>query len=210
MNEAAGEPTIRQVLLTLAILLLMFLIGTVVASTYLARGQTAALPTGAPIAATATAQPGSQGQASQPQVTPTIALATPWGVIGLGGSSGGAVPTGASLATPLPDLPPIGLLGPPPESLYKLGDPVTFYWDWPENLQDTNRFSVYLQGEQGAVWLGEADAENLGTLQQLGITPASVGVQSGAYLWYVVVEDETGVVLARSEQRPIVFIADEN
>lgn len=139
------------------------------------------------------------------QVTPTIGLATPWGVLGLDGDTPAtAVPT-----ADLPEQPPVILLGPPPGSQFREGDMVTFYWDWPGSLREGWAFRLYVGNAGGQTPAGTAEAGNLGTVQQLGVVLGDVAADSGDYQWWVAVEETaSGRVIAGSERRAIVVLAN--
>jgi hypothetical protein len=140
------------------------------------------------------------------QVTPTIAVATPWGVLGLDGSQGTATAEATEVA---PQRPAVVLLGPPPGSQFRRSDTVTFYWDWAETPADGQRFALYLDSGDRQTLMGTAEAENLGSLQQTSARLSEVTTAPGDYRWYVVVEETaSGAVLAGSERRPIVVLAD--
>jgi hypothetical protein len=140
------------------------------------------------------------------QVTPTIALATPWGVLGLDGGQETATVAATEVA---PQRPPVVLLGPPPGSQFRRSDTVTFYWDWAETPADGQRFALYLDSGERQTLMGTAEAENLGSLQQVSARLSDFAPAPGDYRWYVVVEEAaSGAVLAASERRPIVVLAD--
>lgn len=140
------------------------------------------------------------------QVTPKIAPATPWGVL-----AGDESPASPVTATALPELPPVALLGPPAGSPFRLGDTVTFYWEWPGMVADDWRYAIYLQSEQGTAFAGMAEPGNLGSMQQVSVMLAGALSGPGTYQWQIVLEDEvSGTSLARSEQRPIVVLADSS
>ena len=213
MKDAVGELATHRILLYFVLLSIMFLIGAVVLST-----QAQQLPTPLSqvdpmqtpiVSVTNDSRPVQTTTGSQ--MTPTIALATPWGVLGLDPLAVESIGTETASSTPIPDLSPIVLLGPPAGSQFMLGDMVTFYWDWPEDLRKDLRFSVQLQANNQTMDIGTAEAENLGTVQQLGVVLGDVGVEAGDYQWLVVIEEsDSGTVLARSEQRPIVLLPDGN
>lgn len=163
--------------------------------------------TATPAAGPATSVPATLNASAVAQVTPTIGLATPWAVLGLGASAT-ATPEAVE-PTALPELPAIALLGPPPASQFRLSDGVTFYWDWPAELTDDRRFAVYLESAGEGFYAGSVEAGNFGSMQQLGVELSAVVPAAGDYQWRVVVEEAaSGNVLARSEYRPIVVLAD--
>ena len=77
------------------------------------------------------------------------------------------------------------MLGPPAGSRFRAADAVTFYWSWPDELADGQRFVVYLLDAAERRSLGELDEANLGRAYQLR---AAVG-QAGDFPWEVVLED---------------------
>jgi hypothetical protein len=181
-------------------------VGLGIASLFLPGSGAASTVTPAPqLTATQLAEPVGEVPAVA-QVTPTIAVATPWGVLGLDGSQETATAAATEVA---PQRPPVVLLGPPPGSQFRRSDTVTFYWDWAETPTDGQRFALYLDSGDRQTLMGTAEAENLGSLQQAGARLSDYTTAPGDYRWYVVVEEAaSGAVLAGSERRPIVVLAD--
>lgn len=213
MNDSAGESSVRRNLLYVILLLVIVLISVVLVSNFTPlvreRMEKATTSGTEAVAAAITDKPVPVATATVVQVTPAIALATPWGVLGLGDGSGPAE-TSAEDSRAV-DLPPVVLSGPPPGSQFGLNDSVTFYWDWPGELQDGMRFALYLQSADAAELVGTADADNLGNVQQVGARLGEFVAGPGDYQWQVVVEDEsTGATIAFSEHRPIVLMADSS
>ena len=80
---------------------------------------------------------------------------------------------------------------------------MTFYWSWPDELADGQRFVVYVLDAGERRPLGEVDEANLGRAYQLR---AAVG-QAGDFRWEVVLEDgATGEIIGRSEPRTIAIV----
>jgi hypothetical protein len=158
---------------------------------------------GAPATAVA-ARPNATAAATRPLDAPPLAtaaemlvgLATPWGAAGL-------EPT--ATATPSAVVAPgsIDVYGPPAGSRFRAADEVAFYWSWPDELAEGQRFVLYLVATDRRRALGEVDELNLGRAYQLR---AAVG-EAGDFRWEVVLEDEsTGAIIAVSEARAISAI----
>ena len=156
---------------------------------------------GAPATAVAT-RPNATAAATRPLDAPPLAtaaemlvgLATPWGAAGL-------EPT--ATATPSAVVAPgsIDVYGPPAGSRFRAADEVAFYWSWPDELAEGQRFVLYLVATDRRRALGEVDELNLGRAYQLR---AAVG-EAGDFRWEVVLEDEsTGAIIAVSEARAII------
>ncbi len=123
-----------------------------------------------------------------------VGLATPWGAAGLEPTATATVSIVAPAA--------IAVLGPPAGSRFRAADAVTFYWSWPDELADGQRFVVYVLDAGERRPLGEVDEANLGRAYQLR---AAVG-QAGDFRWEVVLEDgATGEIIGRSEPRTIAI-----
>ena len=155
-----------------------------------ASGATTAAVTGA-----ATPNPSSAATAAASEALGLVGLATPWGAAGL-------EPTAtATVSAVAPGT--IALFGPPAGSRFRAADAVTFYWSWPDELADGQRFVVYLLDAEGRRPLGELDEANMGLAYQVS---ASVG-QTGDFRWEVVLEDvATGATIGRSEPRTIGIV----
>ena len=124
-----------------------------------------------------------------------VGLATPWGAAGLEPTATATVSIVAPAA--------IAVLGPPAGSRFRAADAVTFYWSWPDELADGQRFVVYVLDAGERRPLGEVDEANLGRAYQLR---AAVG-QAGDFRWEVVLEDgATGEIIGRSEPRTIAIV----
>lgn len=200
MDDAkTAEPARQRLARTLAVpILLLAALGG-----WFWLGQQAA--PSAPATAVA-ARPSATTPATRPPDAPPIAtaaemlvgLATPWGAAGLEPT---ATATAAASAVFAPGS--IDVYGPPAGSRFRAADAVTFYWSWPDELADGQRFVVYLITVEGRQSLGELDEANMGRAYQLS---APVG-QTGDFRWEVVLEDSaTGETIGRSEPRTIGIV----
>ena len=154
----------------------------------------ASVPTLAATSLAGTSRPLSDTTATGQDVG-LVGLATPWGAAGLE-----PAPT-ATLSVVAPGT--IALFGPPASSRFRAADMVTFYWSWPDELADGQRFVVYLLDATQRQPLGELDEANMGRAYQLS---APVG-QTGDFRWEVVLEDvATGATIGRSEPRTIGIV----
>lgn len=124
-----------------------------------------------------------------------IGQATPWGAAGL-------EPT--ATATAVVAAPgTIALYGPPAGSRFGAGDTVSFYWSWPGELADGQRFVLYLVRANERQPLGQVDEANLGRVYQLRVAVE----ETGDFRWEVVLEDGlTGAIIGASENRLISVI----
>jgi len=128
--------------------------------------------------------------------------ATPWAVAGGPGEQPAALPESPPAA-------PIALIGPPPGSLFRMGDGMTFYWSSPEPLAPGRQFTVYLltDGVQGA--LGSVAEANLGLGYRLSAVPGQGVEQPGQFSWLVAIEDQaSGAIIGQSAVRLITLVAD--
>jgi hypothetical protein len=124
-----------------------------------------------------------------------LGLATPWGAAGL-------EPTATAMATPSTIVAPgaIAVYGPPAGSRFRAADAVVFYWSWPDELAEGQRFVLYLMAADDRQALGQVAEANLGRAYQLR---APVG-KAGDFRWEVVLEDvSTGAIIAVSAARTI-------
>jgi len=155
----------------------------------------------ASIAGLATSTPQQTDPAAMPAARPTIALATPWEVEG-----------GAAYQTPTPEIAavtpvPIVLQGPPAESVFRLSDEVSFLWLWPGELEEDNRFVLYVTGGGQTQALGSVNEINLGAGYQLQVPLIETVGEPGTYGWQVVLESvESGAILGASEIRPFLIV----
>jgi hypothetical protein len=132
---------------------------------------------------------------------PTIGLATPWEVAG--GAAYSPDPSDAIIATPLP----IIVQGPPSASLFRSSDEISFLWTWPRELEEGDRFVIYLttNGERSPV--GVVTDMNLGMGYQIQTILGEIVGKPGTYGWQVVLESLDGeVIIAQSEVRPITLM----
>lgn len=133
--------------------------------------------------------------------------ATPWAIAG--GPGEPAAPTLSVAETAAAPLAAIGLLGPPPDSLFRSGDVVSFLWAAPEPAADGGTYTVYLLNGDERIALGQVTGPNLGASFLLSATVGQITGNPGEYDWQVALEDEaTGTILAASESRRITIIGD--
>ncbi|HOU39802.1 MAG TPA: hypothetical protein PK829_00910 [Promineifilum sp.] len=146
-----------------------------------------------PMRASATAASPMAASTAPPQGL--IGQATPWGAAGL-------EPTAtATVAVVAPGA--IALYGPPAGSRFGVGDDVSFYWSWPDELADGQRFVLYLVSAGERRPLGQVDETNLGRAYHLRV-PVE---ETGEFRWEVVLEDAaTGATIGASENRAISMI----
>lgn len=198
MDDAkTAEPARQRLARTLAVpILLLAALGG-----WFWLGQQAA--PSAPATAVA-ARPSATTAATRPPDAPPIAtaaemlvgLATPWGAAGLEPT---ATATAAASAVFAPGS--IDVYGPPAGSRFRAADEVVFYWGWPDELAEGQRFVLYLVATDRRRPLGQVDELNLGRAYQLRVP---VG-EAGDFRWEVVLEDEsTGAIIAVSEARAII------
>ena len=153
---------------------------------------TSSTPSVAATSAAGASAPLNDTPAATSQALGLVGLATPWGAAGLEPTA--TVTVGAMVPGT------IALFGPPVGSRFRAADVVTFYWSWPDELDDGQRFVVYLLDAAERRPLGELDEANMGRAYQLS---ASVG-QTGDFQWEVVLEDSaTGETIGRSTPRTI-------
>jgi hypothetical protein len=153
------------------------------------------------IAGTALPVPTAPAGMAETIVRPTIGLATPWEV------EGGPAYVQELPETPAPTPVPIVIQGPPPDSLFRPSDQISFYWKWPQALDDGNRFVVYITANGERVLVGAVTEMNLGTGYQIQTMLGDVIGKSGTYGWQVVLESQDGgVIIAQSEERPITLL----
>lgn len=135
----------------------------------------------------------------EPAATTTglVGLATPWAVAGMEPS---ATPEASVAGVPAP----IALFGPPPGIQFGREDTVSFYWSWPDEVTEGQRFVVYLAGDSGRVAVGRVEEQNLGRIYHLAVPLSEAVQESGAYRWQVVLEgDAAGDIIGESELRLI-------
>lgn len=140
--------------------------------------------------AEATAIPNPTTPTSETNPTPSASPITP--------------PTAAPRPT-VPATATIILLGPPPEAVFTLEDPITFYWQWTEPLPEAYVFRLYLEAGRREVMLGEAAEPNVGRGYRLRIHPGDYLTGSGTASWQVRLEETAvgGRTLLASEERTL-------
>lgn len=152
-----------------------------------------AQPPAAPTSVAATAV--SPAISLIPSITPTAVLPT-------------LTPVPTAMPTPLPTatLPPeaqIRLLGPPDGALFRAGDTLTFYWQWPFPLDEGRFFRVVFRSAEGEVTLGEALEPNLGEMFFLQAPVSLLGQTAVAGQWQVQLLTASGQLLLSSEPRAL-------
>ncbi|MCP4425023.1 MAG: hypothetical protein GY803_11055 [Chloroflexi bacterium] len=157
-------------------------------------------------------------------VEPTRHLATPAIVSDsvAGGEAQTAVPPTLPIPTstptpspPTPTLPPdavIALLGPPPDSVFRLGDTISFYWDWPQPLSEDQRLFVYLLLGGQEILLGALEEPNSGATYRLQRNAMELVDTAVSAQWLVRLQSATNgtsadsqTALAESETRTLRF-----
>lgn len=168
---------------------------------------TASAPAGAPTtAATAPPLPTPQGDIPGDGFGIVSGPATPWAVAG---GPGEPTPTPEATRPPVATTTPIELLGPPPGSVFRAEDAVSFYWTAPVAAVEGQQFVLYLAVGGENVPLGAVIAPNLGQAYQLQVVPGATVGEAGGYSWFVVLANESdGAIIARSETRPITILAE--
>lgn len=182
-----GNDVRRSVLLVAPLLIVAFAIGVLAVLLESSRGQQPM--SDAVVAEVSTTTPSPPAPSAAP-VRPTIALATPWGVL----------PANQPVATELPEEAPVStvvpavLLGPPPDSVFSAGSSVSFYWQWPGVLEEGQSFIV--QAGTDGQWreIGRLDGVNLGQLFRLTVNSDAVGLDPGSYQWQVILESGAGEI----------------
>lgn len=113
------------------------------------------------------------GDAVEQPAPTAIALATPWEILGITAVPTDA-PTDAATAVPTtePTAPrtpvePIEVQGPPDGSRFQAGEPVTFFWLWPGDLQPGEQFEVVVDSGGESRSLGVVDEANFGRAYRL-------------------------------------------
>lgn len=136
-------------------------------------------------------------------------LATPWAVAGGPGEAAAtAVPSVEPEAIDVPEV-EIGLLGPPPDSLFRMSDVVSFYWSGPDQPITTGRFFVSILDGTEQIAVGDITSPNLGENFALQVNIGQIVGEAGEYEWLIVMEDEaTGEIIGASETRRLVLLAD--
>lgn len=114
------------------------------------------------------------------------------------------LPTTTAVPTLIPTIPPgmaITLLGPPNESALA-GDSITFYWNWPLMLDETQHFAVYLRIGDEEQLLGVVAEPNVGSVYRLqaGTEPEW---ETAPVQWQVRLETVDGLTQVESEIRSL-------
>lgn len=114
-----------------------------------------------------------------------------------------------TVAETVTSIPPtsIQINGPPEDSVFSFQTPLTIYWEWPFDQDESQRFTVYLQDEFGDYLAGMLNEPSLGDQgYQLSFVPADVVQSEGTYLVQIRLEYvEQQVIIATSKPRAIMF-----
>lgn len=168
---------------------------------------TASAPAGAPTtAATAPPLPTPQGDIPGDGFGLVSGPATPWAVAG---GPGEPTPTPQPTPPPATTVMPVTLLGPPPGSVFRAEDAVSFYWTSPVAAVEGQQFVLYVAVGGENIPLGAVVAPNLGQAYQLQVVPGATVGEAGGYSWFVVLANEPdGAIIAQSETRPITILSE--
>lgn len=175
----------------------LVLLAAIAAWAWVSRAAQVSLPaTPAAVPAQAT----QQTPTAAPGVIGLPGLATPWAVAGM-------EPLVSPAATATGPAQPIRLLGPPPGSQFGADDLVSFYWRWPGELEEGQRFVVYVVAGGNRVALGAIDEANMGQAYHLATALGGSVGKTGGFQWLVVLEDaEAATTIGQSEPRPIGIV----
>jgi serine/threonine protein kinase len=171
---APPPPRRSRAVLVLPLVALLFCLGSVAAIWAVVQNQANAQPTTVPVAVNDTADGVRTTTPTRPQSSAETAV------------SQGAIPV--SEVTSAVGM--IDILAPADAAEFQAGDTANFRWSWSTDLQDNQRFSVYLLTENGRSLLGSIS------------TPATDGIYSLQTLlpdngsnatseWHIVLEDLT-------------------
>lgn len=123
----------------------------------------------------------------------------------------GAAPT--LLPTPTPTMAPaplgaeIQLLGPPSGSTFRIGDTLSFYWQWPAPLAEDQSLAVYLLVQNQEYLLGRLGEPNVGQSYRLHVPIDDSMGATGKAQWQVRLEsNHARQWLAASEIRPLALL----
>lgn len=181
MTEPTPPPRLSKrrqaIYATLPLLLLLFCLGLVNLLPGDGVGPTAVLPlTPSSINPTiAISQDGSVLLATAPPPSPTTPA------------------TATFTPTPLPTLPPeaqIELLGPPDDSVLPADAPVSLFWTWPLDLNEGQRFVVYLLVADEERPLPPLTEPNMGSGYHAQLQPADLSDLGSEFRWQVRLESD--------------------
>lgn len=104
---------------------------------------------------------------------------------------------------------PIELIAPASNSAISSGQEITFDWTYEDSLERDQQFVVYLlSGGSEAVQLGPVTEPAAGSHYSLVVDSDELDIATGAYEWQIILEEvTTGVQVAASSQRTIIFLA---
>ncbi|MFQ5436844.1 MAG: PKD domain-containing protein, partial [Anaerolineae bacterium] len=88
--------------------------------------------------------------------------------------------------------------------------PVQFSWNYPMPLAEGQRFLVYWRSEGQMKAEGTVSRPVLGSQYVLEVADLNGLLKSGEFMWQVVLVDEPGNELVKSEERPLLVLHDES
>lgn len=156
----------------------------------------------------APASPPGQGEAAPTDVQPPR-VAQPTSTM---------EPSGTPIDTPTPTATPyvpptfpadtrIELLGPPRESIFLAGDPVSLFWRWPFSLSPDQRFEVVILTNGQETELGDVGIANLGNAYTAQLPLANLASESTPLQWQVrLATSFSETPILASEQRTILVL----
>lgn len=102
----------------------------------------------------------------------------------------------------------IQLLGPPSGSAFRIGDTLSFYWQWPVPLAEDQSLAAYLLTGNQELLLGRLAEPNVGQSYRLHVSPSDFVDAADAVEWQVRLESaHVEQWLAASEIRPLALQA---
>jgi hypothetical protein len=193
-NRAGKRKQIAYILAPLFLLLLCLGLINITPETI----RTLALnPSGQAPISTLTAQPGSIPATSL--VVQATATATPQ-----------RIPTSSpapSLTPTFPSGAQLQLLGPPPESIFRIGDTLSFYWQWAVPLAEDQWLAVYLYSRGQEHLLGTVNEPNVGNSYRLHAESEAFIETDGLVQWQVRLESSLSQsALVESEIRSFILL----
>jgi hypothetical protein len=87
---------------------------------------------------------------------------------------------------------------------------IIFSWNWPSQLDSTEQFTVFFNGNSGPIPVGSVNESAFGTLYRLAFVPASNPKLLGDYQWQVKLENSRGVETVATELRTLTINLDPN
>ena len=99
------------------------------------------------------------------------------------------------------------LLGPPPDTIFRLQDRVVFYWDWPLPLTDDQQFTLYIQHDGQTIPIASLTEPNLGTTYRVSLPLSDLLTQAADIQWQIRLESSfADTPLTASAIRPITVL----